>query len=109
MSKNIIPSITDPLGSSWEQPAISQILIDDTHALMNTSTFKSLKEYSASNPSGVYEGKMWKRHDGAHDFDFLKRGGKPKWLLCWYGYSLIGPGYVSNNFRIILLADEATQ
>jgi hypothetical protein len=50
---------------------------------------------------------MWKRHNGAHDFDFLRRGGKPEWLLCWYGVSNKGPDFVSNNYRIILLADGA--
>lgn len=98
-----IPLITDPLGRSWQQPARHLIEIDATHALMDQATFDGLAEYSASNPSGVYPGKMWKRHDGAFDYDFLRKGGKPVWMLCWYGESKIGPGYCSNNYRTILL------
>lgn len=105
MSTNIIPPITEPKGMNWEQPAASEILIDDTHAVMTLSTFVQLKEYSASNPTGAYEGKMWKRHNGAHDYDFIRRGGKPEWMLCWYGVSSKGPDFVSNNYRLILLSD----
>jgi hypothetical protein len=60
---------------------------------------------SASNPTGAYEGKMWKRHDGSFDERFKARGGVPVWLLCWFGESQIGPGLVSNNYRKILLSD----
>jgi hypothetical protein len=105
MSAHVIPPITDPLGSAWDQPPVTEILIDGTHALMTLATFESLSEYSASKPTGVYPGKMWKRYDGAFDREFLARGGKPTWLLCWYGESRIGPGYCSNNYRQILLSD----
>lgn len=38
-----------------------------------------LGRYSTSIPSGVYDGKMWKRreNDGEHWLD--------TYLLCWYG------------------------
>jgi len=101
----LIPRITDPLGSSWKQPDRSEILLDDTHALMSVETFERLAEYSATKPTGVYPGKMWRRHDGAFDREFLARGGKPEWLLCWYGESEIGPGYCSNRHRVIILLD----
>lgn len=102
--RNVIPPMTHPLGSHWKQPRTSEILLDDTHALMSRRTFDDLSEYSASNPSGVYEGKMWKREDGAFDREFLARGGKPEWLLCWYGESE-KPDHVSNNSRKIILLD----
>ncbi len=102
---NTIPPITEPLGRYWEQPDLSAILIDDEFALMSRKTFDALSEYSASRPSGVYPGKMWKRHDGAFDRNFLAHGGKPEWLLCWYGESEIGPGYCSNHGRKIILLD----
>jgi hypothetical protein len=89
---NVIPPITDPLGRHWQQPNPSEIEIDDTHALMSQRTFDALLEYSASNPTGVYAGKMWRRHAG------------DLWLLCWYGESQIGPGYVSNNYRAVLIS-----
>jgi len=99
---NIIPPITDPLGSSWDQPSTDFIVIDDTHALMSKHTFEELAEYSCTNPSGVYHGKMWRRHDGSHDQAFLARGGIPEWYLCWYGFDP-DPKFVSNNYRKIIL------
>lgn len=100
--KNSIPPITDPLGRYWDQPPIERIAIDDTHALMTHEDFTLLPEYSASMPSGVYPGKMWRRRDGA--FDPRCRPEDRRWLLCWYG---IVPGdatVCSNNFREILIA-----
>lgn len=55
-----IPAMTHPLGKHWKQPEVDEITIDDTHALMSQRAFDKLLEYSASRPSGVYEGKMWK-------------------------------------------------
>ncbi len=105
LPKDHIPPITDPMGRNWDQPAPKEILLDATHALMTRASFERLAEYSASVPSGVYPGKMWKRHDGAFDHAFRSRGGQPVWMLCWYGLSEKGPGYCSINSRIILLAD----
>jgi len=99
-----IPPMTHELSRHWEQPRTAEIEIDDTHALMTRRTFENLAEYSATNPSGVYEGKMWRREDGAFDYKFLARGGKPVWLLCWYGLS-DKPGMVSNNSRKILVVE----
>lgn len=104
-AENIIPSITDPLGSSWDQPSLAFILLSDTHAMMDQRTFEDLPEYSASYPSGVYEGKMWKRHNGVHDRAFIARGGKPEWMLCWYGPSN-KPDSCSVNYRKILLPEK---
>jgi hypothetical protein len=105
MDKNSIPPMTHELSSGWDQPSTSRILLDDTHALMTKDVFEELKEYSATNPTGAYEGKMWKRHDGSFDREFLARGGKPKWLLCWFGFSTKGPDWVSTFYREILIVD----
>lgn len=94
MRCNVIPPITDPLGKYWDQPSAERILLDDTHALMETETFKALAEYSASIPSGVYDGKMWKRRNGG--------GERPEWLLVWFGPST-KPATCSINSRKILL------
>jgi hypothetical protein len=99
-----IPPITHPMGRNWPQPDRARILIDETHALMTKRTFDELKEYSASFPSGVYPGKMWKRHDGAFDPAFLAAGGKPEWLLVWFG-NHPDTKYVSNNSRKILIVE----
>lgn len=98
-----IPPITDPMGRHWEQPDRRSIEIDEKYALMSRREFDSLAEYSATFPTGVYVGKMWKRHDGVHDPNCSPKD--RRWLLVWYGESRKGPGYCSNNWREILLSD----
>lgn len=98
-----IPEMTHPFGQHWDQPDRSEILLDDTHALMTVKTFKGLHEYSASQPSGVYEGKMWRRHDGAFDYEFIARGGKPVWQLCWFDSVPNNPDVCCTMRRRIIL------
>ena len=86
----IIPPITDALGRSWEQPNVADIELDDTHALMSQKALCELKEYSCSQPTGVYEGKMWKSK--------LENN----WILRWFGKG-DNPDFCSNNSRIILI------
>ena len=88
----MIPPITDPMGRHWDQPPREDILVDDEHAVMTASTFTALLEYSSSIPSGVYDGKMWRRHDYGDCLD----------LLMWFGPS-DDPGKCKVNSRIILL------
>lgn len=94
---NHIPPMTDPLGRYWNQPSVDQITLDDTHALMDGRAFNGLANYSASLPSGVYPGKMWKAvfNDGTAQ-------------LRWYGIVEGRPDICSNNCREILVA-EASQ
>jgi hypothetical protein len=84
-----IPPITDPLGVHWKQPERTKIEIDNTHALMNEATFEQLLEYSCSQPTAVYYGKMWKRLQNNI------------WYLCWFGKGK-NSDFCSNNYRIIL-------
>lgn len=86
----IIPKITDALGSSWKQPNLAGIEIDDTHVLMSERSLSELREYSMSIPSAVYEGKMWK---------CKYRSG---WLLRWYSNSKDKKDHCDINQRIIL-------
>lgn len=88
---NTIPTMTDPLSLHWKQPDIEDVLIDDDFALMAKIDFKKLLEYSTTIPTGVYEGKMWKRRctDG--------------WMLGWYGFEDAEGKSVSTNFRELLL------
>mgnify|MGYP001774746477 CR=1 FL=1 len=88
-----IPEMTDPMGKYWGQPDANNILIDDTYALMAAADFDKLNEYSQSQPSGVYVGKMWKCR---------QRGHEDKWYLRWYGLHA-DPGMCSNNSREILV------
>ena len=86
---NGIPVITNPLGKYWKQPEVEQIELDNNHALMSKKTFNKLQEYSCSQPTGVYEGKMWKSKtiDG--------------WVLRWFSENY-DKDYCSNNSRMIL-------
>ncbi len=99
-SLEAIPRMTEP--GAWDQPDRSRIQVDNEFALMDTRTFKELHEYSASFPTGVYVGKMWKRHDGK--FDPTCKPEDRRWLLVWFGHHA-NPKFVSNNFREILLTD----
>lgn len=68
--------MTHPYGKVWNQPAdIRTVPMNKTHVLLSRVQFRKLSEYSSSIPSGVYDGKCWKRRE---------RG---VWLLCWYGPS----------------------
>lgn len=89
-----IPPITDPIGRYWNQPPREEVLVDDSHAVMTAETLAKLLNYDITDPSGAYEGKMWRRGD----LEF----GSVGWL-CWYGHSE-KPGMVSVNVRPILLA-----
>jgi hypothetical protein len=84
----MIPEITDEMGRFWDQPDRSEIEIDDTHALMARDTFAKLADYRRSNPSGVYEGKMWRRGN----------------FLVWYGPSDL-PDMCGVNYRKILVVE----
>jgi len=87
----VIPEMTDRLSQYWEQPNRNDIVLDETHAGMEQATFEKLAEYSITQPSGVYDGKMWKsqRPDGV-------------WRLCWYGPS-VDPDYCKTFSRIIVI------
>lgn len=85
-----LPEMTDRLGKYWDQPNRDLIAIDKTHAVMELEEFDRLSEYSTTNPSGVYVGKMWKR--------WTAKG----WYLCWYGRGVFDDS-CSNNLREILV------
>jgi hypothetical protein len=103
LASHPIPAMTNPQGRSWDQPTREAITIDEKYALMTDSTFRMLAEYSGTSPTGVYPGKMWRRHDGAYDRRFLASGGQPKWLLCWYDVSPRGADWCSTKFREIII------
>ena len=89
------------MGKHWDQPPTSDILIDDEYALMTQATFNRLAEYSASTPSGVYPGKMWRADNAAYHAAEVAKGAYRHWLL-WFGESE-NPDFVSNHSRKILL------
>ena len=87
---NEIPEMTDPLSRYWKQPDRSEILVDDTHAIMTKKTFEKLANYSMSNPTGIYEGKMWRSEY------------KDGWCLRWVGFSDIPEKCFIMSRKIIL-------
>ena len=91
---NTIPPMNSPLCRGWFQPNVQDILVDDTHALMEEKDFNELKDYSLSHPSGVYEGKMWKSNLSG------------TWYLMWYGFS--EGGFCSNNHRKIIKLEKGS-
>lgn len=93
----MIPAMTHPLSSAWDQPALHEIELDETHALMTEATFKRLHDYSLSVPTAVYDGKMWRCRDRANG-RWLSR-----WFLCWYGPT-DDPDMCATNSREILIA-----
>lgn len=86
-----IPLMTHELSKYWRQPDVSKILVDERYAVMDQVTFDALADYSCTNPSGVYEGKCWRRRQ-----DNI-------WLLCFYGPSH-EPTLCSINALAILIA-----
>jgi hypothetical protein len=98
---HILPALESPFSpGAWRQPPREAIEIDGTHALMSQQTFQQLSEYSATIPSGVYPGKMWRRHDGIHDPTCP--ASRRRWLLCWYGPAA-DPTICTINMREVLL------
>ena len=89
-----IPAMTHELGKDWSQPARDAVLVDDTHAVMDTVAFDQLAEYSSTLPSGVYPCKMWKA---------LSQG---RWMLRWYGLVEGKPDLCSNNQVEILRCES---
>lgn len=74
MMLDLLPQMTHPLSTAWNQPPTTDIAFYDDIAIMDRPTLDLLPEYSTSIPTGVYEGKMWRRA-------LLGEG----WVLCWYG------------------------
>ena len=57
----------------WEAPDRSEILaIDKDYALMRQDTLDRLLDYTHSQPTSLYSGKMWKA-----------KSQEDKWMLCW--------------------------
>ena len=72
----IIPPIVNPLGRYWDQPDRENITIDEKSAIMSQADFEKLHDYSTSDPTGCYEGKMWKSYATTNH----------TWYLSWYDY-----------------------
>lgn len=86
----MIPEMTNRLGRHWKQPAdIRTAPMDDTHVILTPRQVEQLANYQCSTPSGVYEGKCWRRND----------------QLCWYRLHDT-PGFHFIEVRDILIQEE---
>ena len=84
-----IPAMTHPLSKHWRQPEdIRDAPMDDVTVLLTPRQVAELHEYSASIPTGTYEGKCWKRVE------------KDRTLLVWFSANE-NPKLLSVNFRNI--------
>lgn len=92
----VIPPMAHELARYWDQPAREAIVFDDKHAWMSLVTWRALAPYDSSMPSGVYEGKMWRRDETRF------RAGRH--LLCWFGPSP-KPNCCSTNYRVALIIE----
>lgn len=88
---HIIPPITCEMGRSWDQPDRTLIEVDDTHAIMTRDVMLQLADYSHTLPTGVYDGKMWR---------------KGKTELRWFGPSSYADKCAVNIRRILLVDGE---
>lgn len=86
-----VPPMTHPWGKSWLQPDPSTFEFDDKHVLMRQEDFDRLLDYSKSQPSGAYEGKMWRSY-------YPKEG----WWLHWFEASE-DPKMCRRNGRMIIV------
>lgn len=87
-----IPAMTHPLSKNWRQPTRESVHLFDDKAFIDRGDFNILPEYSCTIPTGVYEGKMWKRREGV------------EWLICWYGPSL-DPDECRIHYRKLVIVD----
>lgn len=64
--------------SSWIQPPPEAMLADDKHVLMTREAFDALLSYSATIPTAIYKGKMWKAfQDDLWELRFWTQGKEP--------------------------------
>ena len=57
-----VPPITDKYGKYWEQPDPHNFVWDKDCVAMTKQDYDKLHTYDCTNPTGIYEGKMWKSH-----------------------------------------------
>lgn len=94
---NTIPLITHPFGRAWQQPPTYLILVDDTHAVMSRLDFQILMDYTRSQPSALYNGKMWKTQLESED--------AAKWFLCYCHNENNKTSEIDIAYREILIID----
>lgn len=89
--------LTDRL---WMQPCEENMIFDDENGevIISIKDYDMLKDYTNSQPSCIYEGKMWKRKMG--------RLGNKKWYLCYAHDPNDKTGKIEISYYKIVLDNE---
>jgi hypothetical protein len=99
-----IPPMTHELSRHWDQPPREDVVVTDEFAFMTKKSWEKLAEYNSTNPSGAYEGKMWRAHETVHTgYQYKTFWDRP--FLCWYGVSP-HKDRVSINWRPAVFVDQ---
>lgn len=91
---HVIPPKSAMMNPMWGQPKREEILVDDKVAIMSEFAFGMLREYSCTDPTGLYTGKMWKAHRRDND----------TWYLCWYAEMDV-KNHIYRHQRLIQIMD----
>lgn len=97
LDQNIIPPMTHPYGAHWTQPDPKNIVLDNDYAMMRKKDFDRLPDYTRSEPTGKYNGKMWKGQ--------FQVSGQMKWFLCWCHDENDLSGEIYISYREILVVE----
>ncbi len=79
---DIIPEMTDPMGRHWVQPNRKDLFFCNIRVHLTIKDFNLLRDYSWSNPTGTYAGKMWKAfYKGAWQLEWWIDDKQPGYVL----------------------------
>lgn len=92
----VIPEMTHPLSEHWDQPDRRNLIFVGDKIHLTRPVWDALCSYDCTDPSGVYEGKMWRARGVDH---------KGAWQqLRWYGHSK-NPNNCSCNARDVVVCE----
>ena len=97
LDENIIRLWCIPRGKAWKQPDRNNLVLDDKYAMMYRRDFEMLPDYTGSEPTGKYNGKMWKAQ-------YVSRDNR-KWYLCWCHDENTVSQEIYISYREILIID----
>jgi hypothetical protein len=78
----LMNATTDPMSKNWNQTSPSLFFVGREYIFITKAVFDQMPEYSCSDPTGVYPGKMWVSCPEMynHMYPTPLRG----WFLCWF-------------------------
>lgn len=97
LDENVIPPMIHPYGAHWVQPNPKNIVLDKDYAMMSKKDFDLLPDYTCSQPTGKYNGKMWK--------GLLHVPKNDRWYLAWCHDENTVSQEIYISYREILIID----